>query len=160
VFYQGVDPNEDGSDWPPLAYPPISELGPEVPLVVRRIYDEAVKCKAHSPIAYALLIRKTLEAICDDRGIEKAAGKQGDLYNRLRVLLARGELSPLLADMTDALRVLGNIAAHEDPKAISVPMTWPVHEFFNSIVEYLYVAPAKLTEFKEALKNARAAKGT
>jgi hypothetical protein len=152
VFYQGVDPNEDGSAWPPLAYPAVSEFGSEVPRNVRKIYDEAVKCKSHSPMAYALLIRKALEAICDDRGIEKAAGKKSDLYHRLQVLLSRGDVPPLLAGMTDALREFGNIAAHEDPNAITVPMTWPVHELFITIIEYIYIAPARLAELRQALK--------
>lgn len=147
VLYNDVDPAENGAAWPSLAYPSVTEYGREVPLNIRITYEQAVKCKSHSPIAFAVLIRKAVEGICDDRGIER----RGNLQARLKRLAERGNIPPVLAKMTDVLRTLGNAAAHEGPHAVTVPMTWSIEEFFKAVVEYVYVAPARLAEFEASL---------
>ncbi len=94
------------------------------------------------------MIRRALEAICDDRGIEK-----GSLVQRLRQLAERGEVPPLLAEVSDTLRILGNLGAHSSDMSVTPPDTWAIDDFFRAIIEYVYVAPSKLNEFKEKLQN-------
>jgi len=157
LLYDGIDPTEVGGNWTPLAYPTPAEYGNEVPLAVHKIYEQASKCKERAPLGFAVLIRKALEAICDDRGIEKPR-REGDLFHRLKKLEARGDIPPTLARMSDVLRTLGNTAAHDAPEEITVPMTWAIDEFFRAIVEYVYVAPAKIEKFEKRMRRTRSAR--
>jgi hypothetical protein len=158
VFYDGIDPREVDARWSPLVYPRVPEFGNEVPASVQKIYAQAKKCKQSAPIAFAVLIRKALEAICIDRGVQADTNKKKNLYSRLAVLVERGDIPPTLAKMSDVLRTIGNTAAHDSPDEVTVPMTWAIDEFFEAIVEYVYIAPAKLEKFEKRQAKAKAKK--
>jgi hypothetical protein len=100
------------------------------------------------------MLRSGLEAICDQQAVKK-----GSLKSRLDVLASRGVIPPVLAEMTWVLRTLGNEAAHE-PQQMSVYTTWALDDFFKTIVEYIYVAPAKLARFKKRLEEAESGSAT
>lgn len=152
VLYDGIDPRElDFPSWPQLVYPRVADYDDAVPSAVQKIYHQAISCKQQSPLAFAILIRKALEAICDERGVEKGKRKERNLSVRLQKLIAKAQIPPILAKMTDVLRTLGNTAAHDAPDDVTVPMTWAIDDFFQAIVEYVYVAPSKLAEFEERL---------
>lgn len=148
LLYDGID-REEAGHWPELRYPRDVQLHVAAPKVVRAIYREAALVKRNAPNAFAILIRKGLEAICDDRGVP-----QGSLASRLKHLSNNGEVPPVLAEVTDVLRIVGNTAAHGALQAITPPMTWAIDDFFRTIVEYVYVAPSKLEEFKAKLSRA------
>jgi hypothetical protein len=131
-----------------LKYPSGVELDSAVPERVQTCYRDAMRIQHNSPSAYAILIRKALEAICDDRAIKK-----GILKSRLDELAARGEIPPKLVEMTQVLRTLGNAGAHETDSLISVYTTWTIADFFKAIVEYVYVAPSKLKRYKAGLNR-------
>ena len=147
LLYDGVSYEESGV-WPELVYPRNSTLPSSVPLPVRGIYGEAAMVKQNAPNAFAIMIRKGLEAICDDRSAPK-----GTLAERLKYLVEKSEIPLGLAELTDVLRVVGNAAAHGSLQSITTPMTWAMDEFFRAIVEYVYIAPNKLSEFKERLAS-------
>lgn len=75
------------------------------------------------------------------------------------MLQERGDIPSTLAKMTDVLRTLGNTAAHEAPDEITVPMTWAIDEFFRAIVEYVYIAPAKLETFQKRIRQGHVSGG-
>lgn len=129
-----------------LVFPGGIDLPEQVPLSVRETYAEAATIQKLAPNAFAVLIRRGLEALCDDRGV-----KSGTLHKKLAELAARGEIPATLAEVTAVLRELGNSGAHNSGRRISVPLTWAMDEFFRTIVEYVYVAPSKLKAFKELL---------
>ena len=149
LVYDGISYSESGT-WPELMYPRDTTLPVSVPAAVRGIYREAVMVKQNAPNAFAIMVRKGLEAICDDRD-----APQGSLAARLRHLVERGEMPPALADLTDVLRVVGNTAAHGSLQTITTPMTWAIDYFFRAVVEYVYIAPGKLSEFKEKLASTK-----
>jgi hypothetical protein len=149
LVYDGVSQDDVGY-WPPLMYPRNASFGSMVPGVVREIYAEAAAVKRNAPNAFAILIRKGVEAICDDRGI-----KSGTLGFRLKALADNGEIPPLLAEASDLLRIVGNTAAHNGLQRITQPMTWAIDDFFRTVVEYVYVAPSKLNDFRDAMEKAR-----
>ena len=149
LLYDGISYEETGT-WPNLVYPRDLNISAAAPETIRAIYREAAVVKRNAPNAFAMLIRKGLEAICDDRG-----SPQGNLTVRLKHLAERGEMPPVLAEVTDVLRVVGNTAAHGSIQTITQPMTWAIDDLFRVIVEYVYVAPSKLTEFKERLARAK-----
>jgi hypothetical protein len=131
-----------------LIFPEPDELHYAVPESVADIYEEAARIQHLAPHAYAVSIRRALEAVCEDRGVHG-----GSLHHRLRELAARGDIPPTLAEMTDVLRKLGNIGAHYSTIALTHPDLWAIKDFFLAVVEYVYVAPRKLSEFQKRLKS-------
>lgn len=84
----------------------------EIPEKVRRAIEEALTCAANECyVGAAMLIRKSLEAVCQDR---QATGK--DLKARITDLQKKVTLPSELFDAMDHLRLLGNDAAHIDAK--------------------------------------------
>jgi hypothetical protein len=112
------------------------------------VYAEAIRIKRNAPNAFAVMLRRALEAVCDDRGVEG-----GVLARRLKILADRGEMPPLLAEVSDVVRILGNMGAHASEMSVTPPDTWVLDDFFKAIVEYVYVAPSKLKEFKKNLER-------
>lgn len=129
-----------------LMWPQPGDLHPSVPESVRRIYSEASAIKSRAPNAFANQIRRSLEALCKDRGTNKRV-----LAQSLKELSSRGEIPPTLADMTDVLRQLGNIGSHAGDQEIDPDYVDVIDDFFRAIVEYVYIAPHKVNEFKARL---------
>jgi hypothetical protein len=79
-----------------------------IPIAIQSAFEEAIKCHAQSCfVASAIMVRKTLEELCRDRG---AAG--GNLKERIKALGTKIVLPQELLDGLDDLRLLGNDAAH------------------------------------------------
>jgi hypothetical protein len=79
-----------------------------IPADITKAFEEAITCHAgRCFIAAAIMVRKTLEELCRDRG---ATG--GTLKERLRALGTKVVLPSELLDGLDDLRLLGNDAAH------------------------------------------------
>ncbi len=131
-----------------LVYPKKNEMDASVPASVKSCYSEADRIKNLAPNAYAVLIRRALEAICDDRSVGK-----GSLQQRLQILAERGELPANLVEMTTVLRLLGNIGAHGVTQGVTVPDAWAMDGFFWAIIEYVYIAPKRLKEFRRSLEK-------
>jgi hypothetical protein len=144
-LYEGIP--ESGNP-PTLGFPKGDTLDNSVPECVACNYREAKRVQIVSPNAFAVLIRRSLEAMCDDRGIPA-----GRLQFRLEELAKRGEIPPVLAEITSVLRTLGNSGAHNTDQNVTVPMTWPMDKFFITLVEYVYVAPSLLREFRKKIEE-------
>jgi hypothetical protein len=83
-----------------------------LPPTVRHSLEEAIKCHAVACFrASALMIRRTLEEVCEDRG---ATG--GNLKARLSSLGSKTVIPKELLEAADELRILGNDAAHVEAK--------------------------------------------
>jgi hypothetical protein len=79
-----------------------------IPSAVQGAIEEAIKCHSQGCyIAAAIMVRKTLEELCRDKG---AAG--GNLKERIKVLGKTVVLPNELLEGLDDLRLLGNDAAH------------------------------------------------
>lgn len=131
-----------------LVYPESGQLHRSVPGTIAEVYKEAYRIKTLAPNAFAVQLRRAIEALCEDR-----KAKRGNLQVRLKDLAEKGEIPPVLAEATDALRILGNIGAHGVGESIHPLQTFAINEFFRAVVEYVYVAPSKLREFKRELKR-------
>ncbi|MCH7979661.1 MAG: DUF4145 domain-containing protein [Acidobacteria bacterium] len=92
-----------------LIWPKPAELHPAVPKRVQEIYKEAASIMQRSPNGFANQIRRAVEAICKDRGEPR-----GSLAERLKRLADQGVIPGALADMTEFLRILGNVGSHDD----------------------------------------------
>jgi hypothetical protein len=131
-----------------LIWPEPTISGDKVPAAVADIYREAAAVKRLSPNSFAVQIRRALEAVCADKG---ANGRS--LYEMLTELGRRGDLPPVLAEMTDVLRLLGNVGAHASDRTVRPSQVEALDEFFRAVIEYVYIAPAKLHRFREKLKG-------
>lgn len=153
-WYQG-DPVNEGSSGPPdyfrqaeLIWPKSGISKSVVPVSIAAIYQEATVVKRLSPNSFAVQIRRALEAVCADRG---ASGRT--LHEMLNELARRGDLPPVLVEMTDVLRLLGNVGAHASDRTVRPSQVDALDEFFRAVIEYVYIAPAKLSRFRDTLKG-------
>ena len=126
-----------------LVWPRNAELPESVPPAVRTRYTEAWRVQHQSPSSYAVQIRRALEAICNDRGLTK-----GSLQQRLRALESDGHFPSLIADISNALRVLGNLGAHDSDRELTIYDTARIDECFRAILDYLYIMPARLAAIR------------
>jgi|SRR5690554_4922782 hypothetical protein len=86
-----------------------------IPEKVLNAFEEAIKCHSNSCfIASAIMIRKTLEEICIDRG---ATGK--NLFKKLEDLGSKILIPQELLSGMNELRLLGNDAAHIEAQTFS-----------------------------------------
>lgn len=141
------------SEIQPLPFPDFCLLWPKppepdrsVPEPIRECYREAARIRALSPNGFAVLVRRTPEAICDDRGARK-----GTLHELLANLASKNEIPPVLAEMTTALRILGNVGAHSPSQSVRPGHVPAIDEFLVAVVEYVYVAPEKVKAFQQVL---------
>jgi hypothetical protein len=98
---------DEGDEFPRLLYPTTHLFDPCVPVSIRKNYREAKLVQDRSPNAFVVMIRRSLEALCDDRGVA-----QGTLRERFKSLADKQIIPPVLAEMGAALRLLGNVGAH------------------------------------------------
>lgn len=133
-----------------LVWPDSGELHNSVPESIRECYREAIRIRSLAPNAFAVQVRRTLEATCDNRG-----AKPGTLQQRLEDLVAKGQIPPVLAEMTHALRILGNAGAHSTSQSVKPGHVQAIDEFLRAVVEYTYVAPYKIKVFQETLSKFR-----
>lgn len=111
---------------------------------------EAHRIKESAPNAFAVQIRRALEAVCDDRGI--AAGQ---LYKRVADLVQKGIVPQVFGEAADLLRAVGNIGAHAGTAGVHPWLVSAVDELFRAVVEYVYVAPKKVEDFRQRLDDYR-----
>jgi hypothetical protein len=143
----GYTHEQEHFDKADLVYPTSGDLHNSVPESIKKIYSEAIRVKTVAPNAFAVQIRRALEALCEDR-----QAKKGVLQKRLQDLAERSEIPPTLARMTDVLRLLGNVGAHAATEDVKPWQVYTLDEFFRAVVEYVYVAPSKLKDFQDSLK--------
>lgn len=137
-----------------LVYPKVPFIPLSVPHKIADAYSEAARIKGISPNAFAVLIRRSLEILCHERGLTN-----GTLAKRLKILSDQGELPPTLSQATDLLRTIGNVGAHGSESSVSPLHVHAIDDFFLAIVEYLYVAPKKIAEFQRRLDALKGMEG-
>jgi hypothetical protein len=117
----------------------------EVPPNLAEDYIEAAQVLVLSPKASAALSRRCLQGILRDNGFTEK-----DLAPAIKAVVTSGKLPVTLAASLDAVRNIGNFAAHPT-KDTNTGMVLPVeaHEaewnldVLDGLFEYFYVLPAK-----------------
>ena len=148
ILYCGFGSTEDVETWDDSCriWPPVGTLDRSVPETIRQIYAEAIAIKNAAPNAFAVQVRKALEALCRERGVAA-----GPLAKQLRQLVDQGHLPGVLAEASDLLRLVGNIGAHAGNEQVQTDQVDAIDHFFRTVVEYVYVAPDKLRRLREQL---------
>ncbi|MBV9614993.1 MAG: DUF4145 domain-containing protein [Ktedonobacteraceae bacterium] len=129
-----------------IAKAPLTNL----PEAIAKKYTAALKVQDIEPGACAVLVGKTLEAICNH---EKAAGTT--LSDKVNNLLSSDRFPRSLAEMAHQLRQIRNLDAHNADDEVTEEDTPIILEFLEAILEYLYIAPAKIAAVQARLKKVR-----
>ncbi len=127
----------------PVLFPKSNELDLSVPQNIRKVYETASQIKNTIPDAFAGQIRKAIEYLTKDKNAE---GK--NLALQLKSLVDMGILPAALNEMTTIIRELGNLGVHAKDQAVTLQDAQDLDDFFRFIVEYVYVAPAKIERVK------------
>ncbi|TDB82039.1 DUF4145 domain-containing protein [Micromonospora sp. KC721] len=110
----------------------------------RKSFEEARACHhAGQFTAAALMVRRTLEAVCIDKG-----AATGSLQGKLNDLKSKGIIEGKLTDWSHDLRALGNEAAHDTTIFISAADAQDALELAEELLNYVYVLNAKYNAFK------------
>ncbi len=132
-------------------YPAEPSIAPSLPEPIGKLYAEAMKVKLLSPSSCAVLVRRTLEAVCQH---EYATG--ATLAKKLKNLAESGKIPQTLVDVAFHLKQLGNLGAHFDvDDDITTEDVSIILDFVDLFLEYLYVAPAKIQAVKDRLSRTR-----
>jgi len=128
-------------DW--QVYPSKKRLDGNVPHAIREAFDEAVLCqRVHAFTAATIMCRRAIEIVCSEEGV-----KNGSLQDRLKKLLADKKIDNRLYDWADALRSIGNDAAHEPDYRASKEDATDAIEFAQAFIEQIFVIEKKFKEF-------------
>ena len=119
-----------------------------VPPQILRIYEEVWPLRRSAPNAFAGQIRRALEYVCQD---QNAVGRT--LFDQLEDLSRRGLLPEKLAETATLIREAGNIGVHADKRAIDVWDAELIDELFRLVIDYVYIAPAKITRLQQRLSG-------
>jgi hypothetical protein len=133
-----------------ILYPSARARLTKLPVEIAKEYEATLKVRRISSNACAVLARRTLEAIFTQQG---ATG--GSLYQKVNSLLKSDSIPPLLADVAHLGRQIGNLGAHFDKGEASDGDVAVMLDFLETILEYLYVIPAKIAFVKERLTETR-----
>lgn len=128
----------------------------EVPPEIAQDYREACLVFGDSPKASGALSRRCLQNL-----LRQAGGvKPGDLSGEIQQVLDSGNLPTALADNIDAIRNIGNFAAHPN-KSMSTGEIVQVEpdeaewnlDVLESLFDYYFVQPARAKAKKDALNK-------
>jgi hypothetical protein len=134
----------------------------EVPAPFRDDYIEAALVLADSPKASAALSRRCLQHVLR----EKARVKRQDLAKEIQEVIDSGKLPSHLAESIDAIRNIGNFAAHpikststgEIVDVVPGEADWNL-DVLDGLFDFYFVQPAILAKKRDALNTKLASAG-
>ncbi len=125
-----------------------------IPERIITVFTEAITCHANCCyVASAIMVRRTLEEICVNRG---AVGK--NLKQKINDLGSKIILPKELIEAFDELRLLGNDAAHIEAKtfeSISESEVFVAIEFTKEILKGLFQYSSLLEKIRNLKKDAK-----
>ncbi len=141
-----IDPDETFEDRI-ILYPTAKTHLANIPVKIEKEYQATLKVRYINSNACAVLARRTLEAICTQ---ENAQGST--LADKVNDLIQSDRIPHLVADMAHVGRKIGNMGAHFDQVEVTEYELSIMLDFLETILEYLYVLPAKVGIVKAMLK--------
>jgi len=140
--YRHMDPRD-------VKYTILSEHVPRggikgLPASVNIELKAAESIRRQNPNAYAVLLGRTLEAVCKDKS---ASGDS--LYKKIEDLANRGEIPDRLKEMAHTLRQLRNVGGHSDLGSLTEQEVPFLESLCRAILEYLYTAPLTIAEAEQ-----------
>jgi hypothetical protein len=143
-----------------ILYPSNQTLPQGLPPLIKSAYEAALKVKPIDANAYAVLLGRVIEMVCDDRN---ATGKS--LSDKLSDLATKGEIPTKLVGVAGGIRMLRNVGAHATLGNLTPAEVPILGSLIDAILEYVYSAPhlAQLAQqmsskFRSAKQTTKAAK--
>lgn len=138
------------------------QIEPEVPERYRRDFAEAVSILGLSPKASAALSRRIIQDVLREHlGIRRPS-----LAAEIDAFIAHKDTPTYLAEAVDAVRNIGNFAAHpqKDQHTSAIVEVEPgeaewVIEVVDSLLDFAFVQPARLAAKRDALNRKLASSG-
>lgn len=141
-FGEGWD-GEHTVVWPQIQ----RQLSIKVPSALRQEHEEARRCfSAKAYTASAVMVRRTLEGVCQDQGV---SGGRANLATMLEKLKEQGKIDRQLLEWSQELRMFGNQGAHFTGTTVSREDAADGLALAEALLDYLYVLSAQFVEFKE-----------
>lgn len=131
-----------------ILYPNIKYDFQGLPMEVKAAFESALKVKNIDKAVCLLALRRTLEAICKDKGAEGE-----DLYTMVQDMIKKNILPKTFDDACWIIRKLGNNAAHADKSNFYDSQVERTIEFMQYIIEYLYTLPVKMNRMKNRIQQ-------
>lgn len=128
-------------------YPAPLDVQGSLPPNIRREYESALDVREINPNAFAVLLGRVLQLVCQDRGAQG-----GTLFKQLENLAQRGEIPTRIAEIAHRLRRLRAIGAHADLGELSEDEIPIVADLCEAVLSYVYVLPALLTQADQKLR--------
>lgn len=153
TFDQWGNPGDVDISPPRRLWPlPVRELSTDAPAGIRRDFDEAQRCMSVSAhTAAAILARRLLEGIAVDLGAEGRT-----LAAKLNNLKETGAIDGRLVEWADALRVVGNDAAHKVDTVVLHEDATDALSFAEAMADYVYTFRSRYDRFLERRNKAAA----
>ena len=117
-----------------------------LPNQIQKAYDIAIKVRFIDANAYAVLLGRILDMICEDR---KASGDT--LNKKLKCLADKGEIPEKLVNVAHSLRQLRNYGAHADLGELTSDEIPILDDLCKAILEYIYNAPYLAKKAEQSL---------
>ncbi len=147
-LYAYGEHHEEGLDQAVLLFPTTRSISKDVPALIAKEFAEAQKVEKISRAAYAVLIGRVLERLFQDKGAEGH-----DLYSQIKDLSRKNIIPEMLCQMSHTLRFLRNKGAHATDYVIEDDEVEAIKDFIITMLEYVYVAPAKLAAFNASIER-------
>jgi len=129
-------------------YPYEYELGESVPKEISNAYNEALKVKKISKLAFIILIRRALDLVAKE---QNANGKT--LATKIIDLGKKGIIPEKISKMADLIRLLGNESVHEKDFEFEDSDLKILDDFFVAIVDYIYCIHIKIERIQDKLNK-------
>ena len=117
-----------------------------LPNKIKEAYVGALKTKGIDKYVCLMALRRTLELMLNDKG----ATKWG-LKKKIEEIAEKGLLPDTLKEASSLTKILGDTAAHDKDLEIDQYDVEAMAEFIGFIIEYLYIIPDKINNYKERL---------
>ena len=131
-----------------ILYPVNTKIPIGLPDNIKRAYLSSVKVKNIDANAYAVLLGRTIEMVCEDR-----QAKGDTLAKKLSDLSVKGEIPKKLVNVANNLRNLRNIGAHPSLGELTEQEIPILDNLCRAILEYVYSAPSLVKQAQEILER-------
>jgi hypothetical protein len=129
-----------------IIFPRMVSAPAGLPLQIERAHSAAAKVRSVDANAYAVLLGRVLDLVCQDRKAE------GDTLNaKIRNLADRGEIPKNLLPVAHSLRNLRNLGAHADLGELTLDEVPVLDDLCRAILEYVYTGPLLVQKAEQHL---------
>lgn len=145
-WHDGMD-DEDRITYQQL-YPVDARMPEGLPDKISKAYQAAVKVKTIDANAFAVLLGRVIDMVCQDRG---ASGDT--MAQQLADLAQKNEIPIKLVEVAAKLRKLRNIGAHAGLGELTDKDVPILEDLCRALLDYIYTAPHLISRADKSLER-------